>query len=154
MFISRSCTRNSSNEFYFCWKTLCTWISMVLTSRRCLYRFGELSTSELWIALLHYLWFVTPLIMHCKSNTTKKIKTTRYDRPSQIQSRQNCKCVGTTWNRTRVHHVWRKAAPVQSCCPPCTAQRTHTLLQHGYIYFRCAVVYIFTQKVSDQLNIY
>ena len=72
MFISRSCTRNSSNEFYFCWKTLCTWISMVLTSRRCLYRLGELSTSELWIALLHYLWLVTPLIMHCKSNTTKK----------------------------------------------------------------------------------
>jgi len=154
MFISQSCTRNSSNEFYFSWKTPFIRISMVLRSCRYEYQLGEVSTSEPWIALVHYLWLVKPLIMHYKSNTTTKIDSTRYDRPSQIQSRQNCKCVGTTWNRTPVHHVWQKAAPVQSYCSPCTAQRTHILTQHGYIFFPFAVIYILTRKVSNQLNTY
>ena len=74
MFISGSCTRNSWNEFYFSWKTLFIRISMVLRSSRYEYRLGEVSTSELWIALVHYIWIDTPLIMHYKSNTTKTNK--------------------------------------------------------------------------------
>ena len=45
---------------------------MVIRSSRYEQRLGEVSTSELWIALVHYLWLVTPLIMHYKSNITTK----------------------------------------------------------------------------------
>jgi len=85
-----------------------------------------------------------------QSNTPHKIGLRRSRADSAVNVAGGCE-VGTgssvfdrkrQHSRSTVRHQIRKA------------QRTNSFPGFATIYFRCAVIYIFTRKVSHQLNIY